>query len=82
MGFACNPIKYMTNYRAAFQVLNAALIENTDDKGNIIDEVGGRMAIIQTIKKGEQYIGRTYDVNINFDENETRKSNDDEQTNE
>lgn len=66
MGFACNPIKYMTNYRIAFQVLNTALVENTDAKGNIKNGEKGRKAIIDAIIRGEKYIGRTYAVFQNY----------------
>ena len=31
-GFACNPRKYMTGYRKAFQELNHALVEHTDER--------------------------------------------------
>ena len=60
-GFACNPTKYMTNYRLAFQVLNQALVENTDENGRISNENGFEI-IRDAITKGEQYIGQTFDV--------------------
>ena len=66
MGFACNPSKYMTNYRIAFQILNAALIENTDENGNIKNTEYARKAIIDAIIYGEKYIGKTYDVLPNY----------------
>lgn len=61
-GFACNPTKYMTNYRMAFQILNQALVENTDENGGVIDE-NSFGKIRDAITKGEHYIGRTFDVN-------------------
>ncbi len=63
-GFACNPVKYMTNYRAAFQLLNEALVDNTDEKGELIKNPEGRKAITQAIKKAEQYIGRTFEIDL------------------
>lgn len=66
-GFACNPNKYMTGYRLAFQVLNQALIENTNIEGDFKDE-NSRTAVIKAIKQGEIFIGKTYDVTNCVDE--------------
>jgi len=60
-GFACNPTKYMTNYRMAFQVLNQSLVENTDETGEVVGE-NGFVLIREAIIKGEEYIGKTFDV--------------------
>ena len=38
MSFSCNPGKYKTNYRIAYQILNAALIEHTDENGEFFIE--------------------------------------------
>ena len=64
MGFACNPVKYMTNYRAAFQLLNEALVDNTDENGKLTNNSEGRKAITQAIKKAEQYIGCTFEIDL------------------
>lgn len=61
MGFACNPSKYMTNYRKAFDVLNDALISNTDVEGKLTSADGHR-GIVEAIKRAEKYISKTYDV--------------------
>lgn len=79
MGFACNPSKYMTNYRMAFQILNAALVENTDSEGNINNNEYARKQIIDAIICGEKYIGKTYDAFLqsdreNYSENKTNGS--------
>ena len=66
-GFACNPNKYMTGYRLAFQVLNQALIENTNIEGDFKDE-NSRTDVIKAIKQGEIFIGKTYDVTNCVDE--------------
>lgn len=60
-GFACNPNKYVSGYRLAFQVLNQALIENTNKEGDFKDE-NSRTVVIKAIKQGEIFIGKTYDV--------------------
>ena len=62
IGFACNPSKYMTNYRKAFDILNDALVTNTDADGQLINGDNGRNTIIEAIKQGEKYIGKTFDV--------------------
>lgn len=59
--FACNPGKYMSNYRSAFQILNEALVLNTDDSG-MINTPDGCEIIQKAIITGEKYIGRTFDV--------------------
>lgn len=61
MGFACNPSKYMTNYRKAFDILNDALVSNTDAEGQLIKN-DNRVAITDAIKRAEKYIGKTFDV--------------------
>ena len=68
MSFACNPGKYKTNYRIAFQILNAALIENTGDDGNFREN--GRTKVEKAIILGEQYIGKTFDTDatMNYDD--------------
>lgn len=62
MSFACNPGKYMTNYRRAFDSLNDALVSHTDTEGRLTNEEQGRKAIIEAIMQGEKYIGRTFDI--------------------
>lgn len=62
MSFACNPTKYMTNYRMAFEVLNDALISNTDKDGNFNGTDEGWKEIIEAVKQGEKFIGRTYEL--------------------
>lgn len=62
VGFACNPTRYMLNYRAAFQILNDALIRNTDEEGRIIDDPAGYEAIRSAIIEGERLIDKTYEV--------------------
>lgn len=74
-GFACNPVKYMTNYRAAFQLLNEALVENTDEYGRLINGQEGRRAIKRAIKKAEQYIGRTFEIDLEPEEDKTAERN-------
>ena len=66
MSFACNPSKQTANYRAAFQVLNAALVENTDENGEIGKDPQARKAIIRAIQKGECFIGKTYDTEMDY----------------
>lgn len=63
MGFACNPTKYMTNYRMAFELLNDALVSNTDKNGNFNGTDEGWKEIVEAVKQGEKYIGKTYEVN-------------------
>ena len=79
-GFACNPVKYMTNYRAAFQLLNEALVENTDEYGRLINGSEGRRAITRAIKKAEQYIGRTFEIDLEPEDEKAaeRKENEEE----
>lgn len=64
-GFACNPTRYMSNYRAAFHRLNEALIANTDDQG-LVKGKEGYIAIGNAINEGEMLIGRTYEVDYAF----------------
>lgn len=66
-GFACNPKKYMIGYRKAFQVLNYALLEHTDEHGKFRSLSRGRDAVIRAIQKGEVYISDTYEVDISKD---------------
>lgn len=66
VGFACNPTRYMLNYRIAFQILNNALVSNTNEKGEIIGGAGGYEAIHQAIIAGERYIGKTYEVDFSL----------------
>ncbi len=61
VGFACNPTKYMQGYRMAFQILNDALISNTDEYGNIKSK-NGYEEIGDAIKQAERYIGTTFEV--------------------
>lgn len=81
-GFACNPVKYMTNYRAAFQLLNEALVENTDEYGRLSNGPEGRRAIKRAIKKAEQYIGRTFEIDLEPEEekNTGREGNEEQLT--
>lgn len=65
MSFACNPAKYMMNYRLAFQTLKSALQENVDGGGNFIGGEKGRNQVVIAIKQGESYIGRTYELKSN-----------------
>lgn len=70
MSFACNPAKYKVNYRIAFQILNAALVENTDESGEFKDQQNARKAVVQAIIRGERYIGKTFDTDsMDYDEN-------------
>ena len=62
MEYACNPGKYMSNYRMAFEMLNSALISNTDREGNFSGGEQGWKEIGIAIERGEKYIGKTYDV--------------------
>lgn len=62
MGYACNPTRDMVNYRIAFEVLNDALISNTDKDGNLIDDQNSWGEIAKAIIQGEKYIGKTYNV--------------------
>lgn len=48
-GFACNPRKYMIGYRKAFQELNQALVEHTDENGNYRSFSYGRDAVMRAI---------------------------------
>ena len=77
MSFACNPTKYKTNYRAAFQILNDALVENTHTDGRIQTDKN-RKAVINAIKQAERYIGNTYDTTLD-DSNEYLKGGNDEE---
>lgn len=70
MSFACNPVKYKVNYRIAFQILNEALVENTDDSGEFMNQQNARKAVVQAIIRGERYIGKTFDTDsMDYDEN-------------
>lgn len=60
VSYAVNPYEYMSNYRAAFQVLNEALMKNTDLDGRFRDD-SSRQEVINAISVGESYIGRTFD---------------------
>ncbi|MCR5736123.1 MAG: hypothetical protein K6G64_00570 [Eubacterium sp.] len=71
IGFACNPTKYMREYRLAFQILNEALISYTDEEGKIKGGKNGYIAIGEAIKKGERYIGKTFEVDNNYVSNES-----------
>lgn len=62
MEYACNPSKYMSNYRMVFEILNNALISNTDRNGNFSGGEQGWKEIGMAIERGEKYIGKTYDV--------------------
>lgn len=68
MGFACKPTKYMKNYRKAFQLLNEALVSNTSKEGKFSDDEKAWNAVIEAIKRGEEYIGITYDLPIEDEE--------------
>lgn len=63
-GFACNPRKYMAGYRKAFQELNNALVEHTDESGNYRSLPKSREAVMRAIQKGEIFISDTYEVEI------------------
>lgn len=76
MSFACNPSKYKTNYRAAFQVLNEALVENTDKNGEIKNGDDNRKAIVDAIKQGERYIGNTFDTVVEKIDDQSKGNND------
>lgn len=66
MSFSCNPGKYKTNYRIAYQILNAALVEHTDENGQIKENPADRKAIVDAINLGEQYIGKTFDSDLSM----------------
>lgn len=68
--FACNPTHYMRCYRKAYDVLNDALVTNTDEDGKQVNGSEGRKQITEAIKKGEEFIGKTYGVG---DERENEK---------
>ncbi len=68
--FACNPTQYMRCYRKAYDVLNDALVTNTDENGKQINGPEGRRRITEAIKEGEEFIGKTYGVG---DERENEK---------
>ena len=68
MGFACKPTKYMKNYRKAFQILDDALRSNTSKEGEFLDDDKSWQEVINAIKVGETYIGKTYDVDFEDDE--------------
>ena len=51
----------MSNYRSAFQILNEALVLNTNDSG-MIKTPDGYELITKAIITGEKYIGRTFEV--------------------
>lgn len=61
-GFACNPRKYMTGYRKAFQELNHALVEHTDESGRYRSLPKDRDAVMRAIQRGERYISETYEL--------------------
>jgi hypothetical protein len=65
MNFALNPTKYMSNYRLAFETLNAALVENTGKDGSLMYGDVSWAAIVNAIKQGETYISRTFDTGKN-----------------
>lgn len=67
VGFACNPTKYMENYRSAFQILNEALILNTTSGGDYADGDKSHREIVKAIKLAENYIGKTYEVGFESD---------------
>lgn len=66
VGFACNPTKYMANYRMAFELLNGALISNTNKDGIFSEKEEAWKEVMDAIKLGEKYIGKTYDINLDF----------------
>ena len=70
MSFACDPSKYKTSYRTAFQTLNEALIAHTGQNGEFLEGPEHRIAVINAIKQGERYIGNTYSGNaLEFTDN-------------
>lgn len=73
MSFSCNPGKYKTNYRIAYQILNAALIEHTDENGEFKQGEEHEKAIAKALQVGEIYIGKTFDsdMNMNYETNLT-----------
>ncbi len=73
MGFALNPAKYMTNYRAAFDLLNAALITNIDENGNLIDGNNSWSEIASAIIKGEAIIDKVYDFSMVYVDDDVKK---------
>ncbi len=60
-GFALNPTKFIHNYRAAFQILNEAIVENVDENGVVVGDEGIDK-IRRAIISGERRIGRTYEI--------------------
>lgn len=68
MGFACSPMKYMKNYRTAFQILNSALVSNTDEKGHFVGDDEAWKEIINAIIEGEKYIGKTFETEFDTSE--------------
>lgn len=68
--FACNPTQYMRCYRKAYDVLNDALVINTDENRKQINGSEGRKQITEAIKKGEEFIGKTYGVGDERDDEE------------
>ncbi|MBQ6432275.1 MAG: hypothetical protein IJJ99_10435 [Oscillospiraceae bacterium] len=63
-GFACNPSRYMKAYRYAYQILNEVLVEQTDSKGQLIDQKTSMKAIQKAIVQGEKHIGLSYDMEL------------------
>lgn len=61
-GFACHPSVDMKNYRMAFELLNAALLSQTDSEGRFNNTEEGWRIITDAIILGEKYIGKTCDA--------------------
>ena len=61
-GFACHPSVDMKNYRMAFELLNAALISQTEAKGKFKNTEEAWKVITDAIVLGEKYIGKTCDT--------------------
>lgn len=62
VGFVCNPTKYMRGYRIAYQILNEALVINTDEYGKARNGEESYRKIRKAISIAERYIGTTYEV--------------------
>ena len=60
MGYACNPIGLMTNYRMAFEILNDALIASMNDKGEFSGKEEDWNKIQEAITAGEKHIGNVF----------------------